>query len=78
MDKEHMKAYLWFRTILGVAALVVLLLLAGGRVDYWQAWLFILVNVLFIAVTMWSLRDNPDLQAERIFPGSGVKPWDRV
>ena len=78
MDKEHMKAYLWFRTILGVAVLVVLLLLAGGRIDYWQAWIYIPVNVFFLGLTNWLLRDNPCLQRERIFPGRGVKRWDRV
>jgi protein-S-isoprenylcysteine O-methyltransferase Ste14 len=73
-----MKAYLWFRTILGVAGLVVLLLLAGGRIDYWQAWVYILVTIFFLGLTNWLLRDNPGLQMERIFPGSGVKRWDRV
>lgn len=78
MEKENWKGYLWFRTILGVAALVVLLLLAGGHLDYWQAWVYILINVFFIGLTNWQLRDNPDLLIERMFPGEGVKTWDKV
>lgn len=78
MEKEHWKGFLWFRTILGVAVLVVLLLLAGGHLDYWQAWVYILINVFFIGLTNWLLRDNPDLIIERMFPGEGVKSWDRV
>jgi protein-S-isoprenylcysteine O-methyltransferase Ste14 len=78
MEKEHWKGYLWFRNILGVAVLVVLLLLAGGHLDYWQAWVYILINVFFISLTNWQLRVNPELVIERLFPGQGVKHWDRV
>jgi len=78
LEKEHWKPFLWFRTILGVAVLVVLLFISGGRLGYWQAWLYILVNVFFIALTNWLLRDNPDLLLERMFPGQGVKTWDRI
>ncbi len=78
MDKEHWKGFLWFRTILGVAVLVVLILLAGGHLDYWQGWLYILVNVFFIGLTNWQLRDNPELLLERMFPGQGIKRWDRI
>ena len=78
MEKEHWKGYLWFRAILGFAVLVILLLLAGGRITYWQAWLYILINVLFLGLTNWLLRDNPALLLERVFPGQGVKRWDKV
>jgi len=78
LDKEKMKAQLWFRSILGVTVLIVLLLLAGGRIDYWQAWIYIAINVIFIGLTNWFLRDNPSLQRERMSPGRGVKSWDRV
>jgi protein-S-isoprenylcysteine O-methyltransferase Ste14 len=78
MNKEDMKSQLWFRSILGVTVLVVLLFLFGGRLDYWQAWVYILLNVFFIGLTNWMLRDNPSLRRERIFPGRGMKSWDRV
>jgi protein-S-isoprenylcysteine O-methyltransferase Ste14 len=78
VDKEEMKGQIWFRSILGVAVLVVLLFLSGGRLDYWQAWIYIGINVFFIGLTNWALRDNPSLRRERIFPGRGVKSWDRV
>ncbi|MGZ7045388.1 MAG: methyltransferase family protein [Candidatus Aminicenantales bacterium] len=78
MNKGDMKSHLWFRSIVGVTVLVVLLFLSGGRLDYWQAWAYILLNIFFIGLTNWVLRDNPSLLRERIFPGRGVKPWDRV
>jgi len=78
IGKEEIKGQIWFRSILGVAVLVVMLLLAGGRLTYWQAWIYIGINVFFIGLTNWLLRDNPSLMQERIFPGRGVKAWDRV
>jgi protein-S-isoprenylcysteine O-methyltransferase Ste14 len=78
IGKEEIKGQIWFRSILGIALLVVMLLLAGGRLDYWQAWIYIGINVLFLSLTNWHLRDNPSLWQERIFPGRGVKAWDRV
>jgi protein-S-isoprenylcysteine O-methyltransferase Ste14 len=73
-----MKLQLWFRSILGVTILTILLLFSGGRLDYWQAWAYIGINVLFLGLTNWFLRDNPSLRLERMFPGRGVKVWDRV
>lgn len=78
MNKQDMKSHLWFRSILGVTVLVVLLFLSGGRLDYWQAWAYILLNIFFIGLTNWVLRDNPSLLRERIFPGLGVKSWDKA
>ncbi len=78
MNKEDIKSHLWFRSILGVTVLIVLLFLSGGRLDYWQGWAYVLLNVFFIGLTNWALRDNPSLMRERIFPGRGVKSWDRV
>jgi protein-S-isoprenylcysteine O-methyltransferase Ste14 len=77
-DKEKMKIQIWFRSILGVALLIVLLLVAAGRLDYWQAWLYVGINVGFLSLTNWVLRDNPSLRQERMFPGRGVKSWDKV
>jgi protein-S-isoprenylcysteine O-methyltransferase Ste14 len=73
-----MKVHIWFRTILGVTALVVLLFLSGGRLDYWQAWVYIVLNIFFIGLTNWVLRDKPSLRRERMFPGHGAKSWDRI
>lgn len=78
MYKEKMKTQLWFRSILGVTVLVVFLFAAGGRLDYWQAWVYIGLNVFFLSLTNWVLRDEPSLRRERITPGAGIKWWDKV
>jgi len=73
-----MKAQLWFRSILGVVALVVFLFIAGGRLDYWQAWVYIGLSVFFLSLTNWVLRNEPSLRRERMQPGAGIKWWDKV
>lgn len=54
------------------------LLLLAGRFDYWQAWVFLGVNLTLLAVNYLLLRDKPDLMQERLKAGEGIKWWDRV
>ena len=76
--RERLKGHTWFLSILGVAMLVVLLFVAGGRLSYWQAWLYLSANVLFLGLTLWTLRDDASLRQERLFPGRGMKAWDKT
>ncbi|MEN6310866.1 MAG: isoprenylcysteine carboxylmethyltransferase family protein [Acidobacteriota bacterium] len=78
MYKEKMKAQLWFRSIVGIAALIVFLFAAGGHLDYWQGWAYIGLNVFFLGLTNWVLRNEPSLRSERMAPGAGIKWWDKV
>jgi protein-S-isoprenylcysteine O-methyltransferase Ste14 len=55
-----------------------LIFLAAGRLDYWQGWVFLSLNVVFLAATGWALRNAPDLVAERLHPGRGTAWWDKV
>lgn len=54
------------------------LLLLAGRLDYWQAWVYLGVNLVLLAVNYLLLRDKPDLMRERLKAGEGIKWWDRV
>jgi protein-S-isoprenylcysteine O-methyltransferase Ste14 len=61
-----------------VVLLTAVLLLIGGRVSYWQAWLFGIVNcVLMAALSVW-LADQAELIRSRMRPGPSTKAWDRV
>jgi protein-S-isoprenylcysteine O-methyltransferase Ste14 len=73
-----MNAGLLLRGIGMVVALTAVLLVLGGRLSYWQAWLFGLVNVgLVIAVSFW-LADQAGQIRDRMRPGPATKAWDRV
>jgi len=66
-----------FRYIAGAAATAALLFLAAGRLDYWQGWIFFLLNLGVVALTWHFLRGNPGLVAERFRPGKGMMWWDK-
>jgi len=65
----------------GVLALVVmsgLVFLSSGHLDYWEGWVYFIVNLVIFAATAWLLRNDPGLVSERLNPGKGIKWWDRV
>lgn len=62
----------------GVLSLFVLVFVSAGTLDYWQGWLYILLNFGVIGVTLYLLRNNPGLIQERLNPKEGMKDWDKV
>jgi protein-S-isoprenylcysteine O-methyltransferase Ste14 len=57
----------------------VILFVAAGRLDWWEAWIFLaiyLVGVLFNG--LWSMRHNPEMLNERGRIGANAKSWDKV
>ncbi len=56
-----------------------LLFLPAGRLDWLQGWLFVLAyTTLLVVYTIWTLRNDPGLMAERSQAGPNVKRWDRI
>jgi protein-S-isoprenylcysteine O-methyltransferase Ste14 len=58
-----------------------ILLVCGGDIGWWQAWVFALLIVAAgIGSHVWAERRHPGLLAERArsADASGVKPWDKV
>ena len=59
--------------------LVVLLFLPAGRLDWWDAWVFIGLYSLFIlAYGLWSSGNDPAQLAERSHTAANVKKWDQI
>lgn len=54
------------------------LLISAGRINYWQAWLYISMNILMNLMTVFTAQFNPELTNERLSPGKGIKKWDKV
>jgi protein-S-isoprenylcysteine O-methyltransferase Ste14 len=81
MEKENHKSLRFrmiLRTVLGLAVVLGVSLLAAGTWNYWQAWVFAIVNLLLILLNGWALRKNPDLIEERLKPGQGMAGWDKT
>ena len=70
------------RIVLGsiqVVALVVVWFWIAGRVDWIQAWIMIVVFMIYLIVLVWRLsRIDPALMRERGQRAEDVEPWDRV
>ena len=71
-------AQLVVRALVAPLLLFVMIFLAAGRLDYWQGWLYLILNVAVLAVMGGLSSRNPQLIQERLKPGEGMKGWDRV
>jgi protein-S-isoprenylcysteine O-methyltransferase Ste14 len=64
--------------ILAVCLLVTILLLIAGRSDYWQAWIFGIVNIIIIIILFSLFTEKIGIIRERMQPGAGTKWWDKI
>src|SRR5687768_13405718 len=56
-----------FQTLTWMAALGLLLFLPAGRVDWWQAWVFLAILMSTnVAIGVWLARHDPALLQERM------------
>jgi protein-S-isoprenylcysteine O-methyltransferase Ste14 len=72
-----LQARMWARGVTGLLPIALLLYLGAGRLDYWQGWVYLGLNVLVVLLTVWALAANPALIEERLRPGKGMKRWDK-
>jgi len=77
------KPLTWVRPIVAYLLIPLLLLLCGGDVDWWEAWVYsLLIVAAGVVGRIWAERRHPGLLAERQRAWSkdsaDVKPWDRV
>ena len=71
----------WLRLTVVYISIPMILLLCGGDIRWWQAWVFsLLFFTAGIAGRIWAERRHPGLMAERSHPmqASDVKAWDKV
>ena len=67
--------------IRGIAKLIltaVVIFAIAGRIDYWQGWLFTGINAVSTLPVILIFSKKRDLLKERLKPGPGVKPWDKI
>ncbi|MGE5263227.1 MAG: isoprenylcysteine carboxyl methyltransferase, partial [Acidobacteriota bacterium] len=80
---QTLPPYLWIRLIITYLLIPLILLVTGGDLGWWQAWVFsMLIVAAGIAGRMWAERRHPGLLAERertrFERTSDVKSWDKV
>ena len=65
--------------VLVVAFLAGLLLVPAGRMDWIEAWAFVVSYAAFLALfSLWGLLKDPELMQERGRVSEDTKAWDRV
>lgn len=75
---QKARAKLILRALLAPILMVGLLFLIAGRWDYWQAWVYTIINMIILILMATLLTKNPELVEERLNPKEGMKGWDKV
>jgi protein-S-isoprenylcysteine O-methyltransferase Ste14 len=67
-------------TVLGMLAVISVILFAlAGRLDWWEAWIFLAIYLAgILANGLWSLSHNPEVINERGRIGPNAKSWDKA
>jgi protein-S-isoprenylcysteine O-methyltransferase Ste14 len=77
-NKKLSRIHLLARAVLTPVLLIALLFLLAGRLDYWQAWVYLMLNTLMLAMMATLFTKDAGLIEERLNPKQGIKSWDRV
>jgi protein-S-isoprenylcysteine O-methyltransferase Ste14 len=65
------------RALLAPILMVGLLFLVAGTWDYWQAWVYLIINMILLLLMSTVLSPNAELVEERLNPKEGMKGWDK-
>ena len=65
------------RALLAPILLVGLLFLVAGTWQYWQAWIYLTINMILLLLMSTVLSPNAELVEERLNPKEGMKGWDK-
>jgi protein-S-isoprenylcysteine O-methyltransferase Ste14 len=65
------------RALLAPVLMVGLLFLVAGTWDFWQAWVYLIINMILLVLMSTVLSPNSELVEERLNPKQGMKGWDK-
>lgn len=54
------------------------LFISAGRINYWQGWLYVSMNLFMTLMTVLLSTGDTELMSERSNPGKGTKKWDKI
>lgn len=70
-------ANVWLRGLLAPLILIPLIFFPAGTWEYWQGWVYLVLNVGVVFVTLYALRGDTELIQERLKPGQGMMRFDK-
>jgi protein-S-isoprenylcysteine O-methyltransferase Ste14 len=65
------------RALLAPILMIALLFLSAGTWQYWQAWVYFIINMVILVLMGTVLSPNSELVEERLNPKEGMKAWDK-
>ena len=74
---EKARTQMILRALLAPILMIGLLFFVAGRWTYWQAWVYIILNMIILIIMATLLIRNSDLVEERLNPKKGMKGWDK-
>ena len=74
---KNARTQIALRALLGPVVMIGLLFLGAGTWDYWQAWVYFIVNMIILTLMATVLTPNYELVEERLNPKKGMKNWDK-
>jgi protein-S-isoprenylcysteine O-methyltransferase Ste14 len=77
-NRKLSRIQLLARAVLTPILMIALLFLLAGRWDYWQAWVYIILNTVVLTLMATLFTKDSGLIEERLNPKRGIKSWDRI
>src|SRR5574342_1317692 len=71
------RAQMVLRAVMAPVLMIGLLFLVAGRWNYWQAWVYSVMNMIVLSLMGTLLTKNAELVEERLNPKEGMKGWDK-
>ena len=69
---------LLIKSLLGTLFFLLILFISAGRINYWQGWLYVTINIISVFLNSFALKNKDELAAERSVVKSGTKSWDKL
>jgi len=84
VGKEELEGKLIFKSIFFLALIIAVIFIGAvsvnfsgaGRIDYWQGWIYNVLNIIFLLLSYFLLPR--ELIEERLKPKEGMKKWDKI
>jgi protein-S-isoprenylcysteine O-methyltransferase Ste14 len=73
-----MKASLIFKQLFGTILFFSLIFISAGTLSYWQGWVYVIIGIIMMVLSLTVFRLDSGLMEERSKPGAGVKNWDKI
>jgi len=68
---------LLIKSLIGTLFFILILFISAGRINYWQGWLLVSINIVSVVINSLALLNNNELAEERSLAKSGTKSWDK-